>query len=158
MRKSFMLISWVLILLLTLPASSAGASSPPLDVNFVVPTQFSPDGTGPSFGPFTASGPAVDAGLICPSGDTIDIYGRVTGFRSGTGMNFHIVKRFTCADGSGDFLVKLEVRTDRKGDNFNWMIIGGTGNYVNLHGKGQGVGLPADYGVLDLYKGVAHID
>ena len=154
MRKLLVLTSLTMILLLTLPALPVGASSIPLAVNFEVPTEFGPGGTGPSFGPFTATGPAVDAGLICPSGDTIDIYGRVTGFRSITGINFHIVKRFTCDDGSGDFFVKLEVRADRKGDNFNWMIIDGTGIYENLHGTGQGVGIPADYGVLDLYEGV----
>lgn len=158
MRKLLVLTSWTMILLLTLPASVAGASSPLLDVNFEVPTHFTPGDTGPSFGPFTATGPAVDAGIICPSGDTIDIYSRVTGFPSGKGMNFLIVKRFTCDDGSGDFLVQLAVRTDRKGDNFNWMIVDGTGDYVKLHGTGQGVGLPADYGILDLYEGVAHIN
>ena len=154
MRKLLMLTSLTTILLLALPVSPAAAASIPLAVNFEVHTEFGSDGTGPSFGPFTATGPAVDDGLICPRGDTIDIYGRVTGFRSVKGMNFHIIKRFTCADGSGDFLVKLEVRIDQKGDNFNWMIIDGTGNYDNLHGTGQGIGLPADYGVLDLYKGV----
>jgi hypothetical protein len=154
MRKLLVLTSLTMILLLTHPASLAGASSIPLAVNFEVPTEFGPGGTGPSFGPFTATGPAVNAGLICPSGDTIDIYGRGTGFRSVTGVNFHIVKRFTCADGSGDLLVKLEVRVDQKGDNFNWMIIEGTGDYDNLHGTGKGVGISADYSVLDLYEGV----
>ena len=154
MRKLLILTSLTMILLLTLPASPVGASSVPLAVNFEVPTEFGPGGTGPSFGPFTATGPAVDAGLICPSGDTIDIYSLVTRFRSVTGINFHIVKRFTCADGSGDFLVKLEVRADRKGDNFRWMIIDGTGKYENLHGTGQGVGEPAENGVRDLYEGV----
>lgn len=57
------------------------------------------------------------------------------------GFNILIVKRFTCDDGSGAFDVKLQVRIDQKGDNFNWVILGGTGAYERLHGTGQGVGV-----------------
>ena len=156
MRNAIVLISWAMILLLSLPASHGGASSPPLAVNFEVENTI--DGAQPSHGPFTASGPAVDAGMICATGQTIDVFVRAMGFHSVTGINFYVFKRFTCDDGSGDFLVKLEVRVDQRGDNFNWVIIEGTGNYVKLHGTGQGVGLSTDYGVLDLFKGAAHID
>lgn len=141
------------MLLLVISAGRAGAT-PPLDVTFEVPTDI-PSGTGP----FAASGPAVDEGLVCPSGDSIEVFGKASGFQSQTGVNFQIVKQFTCDDGSGEFLVKLQVRLDfARGDNFNWDIVGGTGDYEDLHGTGSGIGLPFDDSVLDLYSGQVHVD
>jgi len=158
MRKTIVLISWAMILLLSISASPAGASSPPIAVNFEVETHIFPDGTQPNGGPFTASGPAVDAGMICATGQTIDVFLKAAGFRSSRITNFQVIKHFICHDGSGEFSLKLQVLVDWRGDNYNWVIISGTGNYVKLHGTGQGVGLPADYGVLDLFEGAIHFD
>jgi len=151
------LAALVVVLVLAATGSLVWAATPPLDVEFEVPTTI-PDGGGPSFGPFTATGPAVDAGIVCASGDTIDVFGKASGFQSQTGVNVQVVKLFTCDDGSGDFLVKLQARIDNKGDNFNWNILGGTGSYDKLHGTGKGIGLPIAEGVLDLYTGAAHVD
>jgi len=107
---------------------------------------------------FTATGPAVDAGIVCPSGDTVEVFVKASGFQSQKEVNFQVVKLFTSADGSGEFLVKLQVRNDRKGDNFNWNILGGTDAYEKLHGTGSGIGLPLEGGVLNLYEGKVHID
>jgi len=145
-----------LILLLILTVAPATASSPPLAVNFEVQTVVLEE--DPDFGPFTASGPAVDAGIVCPSGDVIDAFVKASGFQSQTGVNLQVVKLFTCDDGSGEFYVKLQVRIDSKGDNFNWNIVGGTGAYEKLHGTGSGIGIPTTEGVLDLYEGQLHID
>lgn len=160
MRKHKIVISSTVILFLVLSVAPGAASSPPQGVEFEVPTTLPPDG-GPSFGPFTATGPAVDAGIVCPSGDTIDVFGKRSGDQSQRGFNIQIVKLFTCDDGSGEFFVKLQVRIDQKGDNFNWTIMKGTGDYVKLHGTGKGVGLYLSAEpevVLDLYTGTAHID
>ena len=100
----------------------------------------------------------MDAGIICPSGDVIDTFFKATGFQSQTGMNIQVVKLFTCADGSGAFLVKLQVRLDRRGANFNWNMLGGTGAYQKLHGTGSGIGIPGPDSILDLYDGQVHID
>jgi hypothetical protein len=154
-----MFIAAVAILLLVLSIVPGAASSPPLGVEFEVPTTFPPPpAIIPSFGPFTATGPAVDAGIVCGSGDTIDVSGKVSGSQGQRGENYQIVKLFTCDDGSGEFLVKLQVRNDHKGDNFNWVIVGGSGDYEKLHGTGKGIGLPMTGGILDLYSGAAHID
>jgi hypothetical protein len=155
--KRSMLITSTVLLLVVLSVAPGAASSPPLAVQFEVVTTI-PDGGGPSFGPFTATGPAADAGLICESGETIDVFGKASGFQSQTGVNFQAVKLFTCDDGSGEFLVKLQVRIDKKGDNFNWNILGGSGPYEKLHGTGKGIGLPILEGVLDTYSGSAHVD
>jgi hypothetical protein len=132
MRK---LTLFAALLILVLSASPVAASSPPQDVEIVVITTIPPD--GPPFGPFVATGPAVDAGLICPSGDTIAVENPASGWRSRTGINLHVKTLFTCADGSGTFLAKLEVRIDYRGDNATWMILEGTGDYAKLHGTGK---------------------
>jgi len=159
MRKLTVTITWTLILVFVLSVAPGFASSPPAAVQFEVETTFGPDGA-PSFGPFTATGPAVDQGLVCPNGDTIDVFGKVSGFQSPKGgLNFQVVKQFTCGDGSGEFFVKLQVRVDWMGDNFNWAITGGTGKYEDLHGTGQGIGLNViPDGVLDVYTGKVHTD
>jgi hypothetical protein len=156
MRRSFRLAAAAAALALVLPLASTQATTP-ADVSFVVPTTFPPAG-GPTLGPFTASGPAVDAGLVCPAGDTIDVGAMASGFRSRTGVNFHVVKLFTCGDGTGSFLVKLEVRIDRRGDNFNWVILDGEGAYETLRGTGVGTGTPIPGGVLDAYDGEVHLN
>lgn len=157
MRKFRFWFIFTLALLLLIAVVPASASSPPLEVNFDVPTEI-PDEGFPSFGPFSATGPAVDAGLICPTGDTIDVFVKASGFQSEFGVNLQVVKLFICDDGSGEFYIKLQVRIDQKGDNFNWTIIEGTGDYEKLHGTGSGVGFPIPEGVLDIYEGKVHID
>ena len=159
MRKLTITTTWTLVLVIVLSVAPGFASSPPAAVQFEVETTFGSDGA-PSFGPFTATGPAVDQGLVCPNGDTIDVFGKVSGFQSAKGgLNFQVVKQFTCGDGSGEFFVKLQVRVDWRGDNFNWTITGGTGQYEDLHGTGQGIGLNVvPDGVLDVYTGKVHTD
>ena len=159
MRKLTIATTWTLILVFVLSVTPGLASSRPTAVQFEVPTTFGSDGA-PSFGPFTASGPAVDEGLVCPSGDTIDVFGKASGFQSAKGgLNFQVVKLFTCDDGSGEFFVKLQVRVDWKGDNFTWTITGGSGQYEDLHGTGQGIGMDVvPDGVLDIYTGALHAD
>lgn len=157
MRKR-VLAALVVVLALAATGSLVWAASPPVDVHFEVLTTIPPGG-GPTPGPFTATGPAVDEGIVCPDGVTTDVFGKASGFQSQTGgVNIQVVKLFMCDDGSGEFLVKLQVRIDKKGDNFNWNILGGTGDYEKLHGTGKGIGLPIPDGVLDVYEGAAHID
>lgn len=155
MRKLIFVASTT-ILLLALSVGPGAASTPPSAVEFQVETTTPPE--GPSFGPFAAFGPAVDAGLICNSGDTIDVFGKGSGFQSGIGWNAQVVKLFTCDDSSGEFFVKLQVRFDWRGLSFLWTIVGGSGDYEKLHGTGEGIGIPEVYGVLDLYDGAVHIN
>ena len=136
-------------------AAPAGAT-PPSDVTFEV--EMSLLGV-PS--PFVASGPAVDSGLMCDEGAAIQVFGKVTGSQSKKGyVNIQAIHQFTCDDGSGDFLVKLQVRGNQDGNNFHWNIVGGTGDYEDLHGSGKGVGLPicGPDCVFDVYTGGLHID
>ena len=154
MHKLIVSIILVAILLLTLGVT-ASAATPPLDVSIVAHTSFGPDG---SFGPFWATGPAVTAGLICPAGDSIDQVSKVMGYQSNRSANYFVRKLFTCFDGSGSFLVQMEVRLDYRGDNANWIVLSGTGVYQNLHGTGKLVGLDPDgwYDVKDVFTGQLH--
>lgn len=131
------------ILVLT---ASAAAGPPPLGVNFVVHTVFADQG-----GPFTATGFAVDYGLVCAAGHTELISSTQTSLKSFAGTNYHVVYQFVCDDQSGTFDVKLSVRIDHKGDNFNWTIIGGTDAYAALHGSGQGYGVQTTQAFVDDY-------
>ena len=130
--------------------ASTASAAPPTGVNIEVPTLF--DGTPASF---QASGPAVDSGAICSSGTVQNVTRRANG-GSPPGINFHVLKEFTCSDGD-TFQIKLEVRVDRKGDNFRWVVTSGTGRFARLHGTGAGIGMPlpagSPDGVLDKYDG-----
>lgn len=151
MRRAITLGVAAAALAVALPLATVQAA-PALAVHIDVETSIAETG-----GPFTASGPAVDAGLICPSGDTSDVFAKASGYQSSTGgVSLIVVKEFTCDDASGAFLAKLEVRLDGRGDHFRWNIVQGSGAYAALHGAGTGYGAPpeGDYDVLDVYDGM----
>ena len=155
MRRSIRLALAAAALALALPLATVQAA-PARAVHIDVETSLL-DPSGLSGGPFTATGPAVDAGLICPSGDTIDVFAKAAGYQSGKGwVNLTVVKEFTCGDGSGAFLVKLQVRLDKHGDHYAWAIVAGTGAYGHLQGAGTGYGAAplGDYDVLDVHEGM----
>lgn len=142
-------------LIVSLPATTATAT-PPSDIVIEIDTTITDTGSG---GPFNASGPAVDDGVFCSSGESFDVFGRATGFQSNNGVNFHIIKALVCDDESGAIFVKLEVRVDRKGDNFRWNVVEGFGAYTDLHGAGSGVGFPTGPdSVFDVFSGKMHND
>lgn len=155
MRRIFVVL--VGILAFAISAAGGNATPPPaLGVSFVVPTTFGVSN------PFTAAGAAVEFGLVCPAGTASNVGAEQIappGGQSEQGVNFHLVKSFTCADGSGTFDVMLTVRLNKNGDNFNWRVVGGTGDYESLRGSGQGYGIyptttPPD--VIDYYFGTVH--
>jgi hypothetical protein len=159
MRRRFLAGVAGVAMLAAVTGAPVAAASPPQAVHIEVKTSFDPN-TDLSGGPFTASGPAVDAGLVCAAGDATDVApGKVAAWQSpaGRGINIQIVKQFAC-DGDGPtFLVKLQVRLDFANgtDSFQWVVVGGSGAYANLHGSGSGCGDYAAYpsGVLDVYDG-----
>lgn len=104
-------------------------------------------------GPFVATGPAVDTGVICPSGDTINI-----ALESMPRPHFTLLKVekiFTCDDGTGTFEVKMRVKLFPSGDTTAfWRITGGTDDYSSLRGRGSLVGTPTGPGTIeDVYTG-----
>ncbi len=155
MRKPPVLVVLTLALFLALSVTPGEASSPPLAVTFEVQTTLS----HPNGGPFVATGPAVDAGIICSHGSTVDVDLKASGEESPTTVNYQVHKKFTCAEPqTNTFVVKMQVR---KGNNYSWNIVEGTGNYERLRGTGQGQGTfvsGQSYDVLDVFRGAVHVD
>ena len=119
-------------------ASPAVAASPK-SVTIVSHVTFNPD--GPNYGDFVATGSAVDSGVICSSGTFVDLGIRFAGFQSNRGVvQLQVVKEFTCDDGSGTFVVKMQIQAnfDTGIESFSWVVLDGTGDYGSLHGSGSG--------------------
>jgi hypothetical protein len=111
-------------------------------------------------GTFEVSGPAVEAGLICPEGNVYDTKYRSAGSDSKRFINLFVHKLFVCADGSGSFEMDLNLRIfsppRTKG---TWRIVDGDGAYARLHGNGKlSASGAVENIVIDLYTGKLHND
>ena len=154
MKKMMAPISISIALLLALATVLSAAAAPARYVHIEAHEYI-----GQNNEPFLASGPAVDAGLICDSGTTAD--GSNTGTYSvGSITYFQVVKTFTCDDFSGSFDVQLSVRlnTSTHRTTAAWTVIGGTGDYASLEARGSLVGTPGDVpggDIYDTYNGIA---
>lgn len=145
-------VLFLFIMLIVTPALAA----PPLAVHIEVPATINPDPD-----PFVASGPAVNAGALCPTGTSTDLSVVIVADPPGTTIRIlKVVKRFICDDGSGTFDVNLVVKLDlaTHETSARWSIAGGTGDYVGLHGNGNLIGTPIVPGssIFDVYDGIIH--
>ena len=135
-------------------AGPVGAATPQ-GVTIVSHVTFNPD--GPNYGDFVASGDAVDSGVICSSGTFVDLGIRFAGFQSNRGVvQLQVVKEFTCDDGSGTFVVKMQIQAnfDTGIESFSWVVLDGTGDYGSLHGSGSGSTVPnAPIGNINTFVG-----
>jgi hypothetical protein len=124
---------------------------PPLDLHIETTDQFDTGGDE-----FSASGSAVVAGFICPSGTVDDLSVLVKDDTASDHSTLRVLKRFTCANTGSfdmDMVVQLDLATNET--SANWEIISGTGDYASLSGSGSLVGTPVDPGIsiLDVYDG-----
>ena len=154
MRRLILLAAVAALFLVALPVASAVAA-PPEQVSFGGPAFFA--GDHPFTGAFVAEGPAVDSGAMCPVGTTTYV---VTNERqTPKGVNLTILREFTCDDVTGTFQVRLQVRIPSEQlSTFRWVVVGGTGDYEDLKGNGNGFGLfpIGEFGVWDVYEGKLH--
>ena len=135
---------------------SAVVAAPPVPVTIEVEENLA---EGHWFDPetFYASGPAVDNGLVCATGDVVDL--EITwNMSSAPFQNLKAHKRFTCDDASGTFDIKMVVKLNKTTRNTTakWRIVGGTSGYAGLKGHGSLIGIsnnPAP-GIYDIYDGV----
>jgi hypothetical protein len=155
MNKKLTLAVLIALLLLGIVVVPAMAIKP-LDVQINVPE----NSVGPIPDNFTASGPAVFDGILCPSGTVIDLDWWTSGPPAGNFRILHVTKQFTCDDDSGSFDVDLVVRLDLVTDETtaNWKVVGGTGDYSKLKGNGKLIGTPGGIGAIidDEYLGKLH--
>lgn len=144
----------IAFILLAVTVSTVFAA-PPMDVHIEVTEYINTSGET-----FNASGSAVDAGVVCPTGTVDDLVVDVSGPPGGIFRILNVLKRFNC-EGSGDtFDVQLVVFLDLTTNETTarWNITGGTGAYAGLHGNGSLVGTPIVPGnsILDVYDGNMH--
>lgn len=126
-----------------LPAVAA----PPQSTTFTVVEQFSEPPTPGVF--------ASDGSIVCASGTTSNDT-LVSAIRSPNGLIFHVRKTISCDDGSGTFTLQIQARIGfNVGDATSgpWVVLGGTGDYEQLHGQGTVVGTQLGAGVHDVYTG-----
>jgi hypothetical protein len=167
MRKPLIVLG-VLLVLLAVSMAPASATKP-LDVELDMTTFFAkPPDLATGF--FTASGDAVDAGVMCPAGTKADLFPEKWAGNSGTITNGQVITEFTCTEGplAGDrFTIKLQLHIDARNPywTINWTVKGGTGAFADLHGSGNGMGslyfvpeFPFPIGALDVLDGGLHID
>jgi hypothetical protein len=149
-------ISIILVLILLLLSFTVAFAAPPLGLHIEVLERIDSN-LGPD--PFTASGLAVDNGVICPTGQVVDTVINYFGPPQGTYTFIYIVKEFTCDDNSGMFMIKMRVRlnTATGYTTARWHFTNGSGDYSRLRGHGTLVGTPGIPGtILDIYDGVVH--
>lgn len=152
MRKFSLLTAATMVAFVLMPAAPAVAA-PPLAVEITVQETIPVTIPGGG-GPFVATGPAVDAGAMCPTGSTINT--ALTSRGSGSHVNLKVEKVFTCDDLSGDFVVKMRVKLDTVTGftTARWNVMGGSGAYATLRGSGSLVGTPTVPGMIeDVYTG-----
>lgn len=148
MRKLRMLTVGIAILM----AASCSSSSDPLAVQITGPL-------GDPTGPLPITGPAADEGIVCDAADFeqfdfVDMDGKVLSeeetaqamqaeMETGEEVIASISNRFTCADGSGTFVLETKstlpvAEYDFEGSNAvaDWTVLSGTGDYESLSGSG----------------------
>jgi hypothetical protein len=141
----------LLVVILALSTSvTAALAEPPHAVVIESLETFTPGDT------FTASGPSVVAGVMCPSGGIEDLTNVMSG-PHGRFLHIDATKRLTCDDASGTIDVELQVRLnlDTLATTGRWSVIGGTGAYTTLHGGGRIDGTPVvpSVSIYDIYNG-----
>jgi hypothetical protein len=158
MRRIFVALAVSLLLVVT--AVSPAAATRPLGVEFT--NELS---TIDWYGPFEASGPAVEAGILCEHGTIVSLGDRPwpTGPRYPDGYStVGVYKGVVCNgdDPEADaFIVRLVART-WPGDHtvFQWAVIDGWGRFETLRGTGYGTGGYAPDLIIDTYVGSLHFD
>lgn len=156
MSKRGYVLSALLMVMVMVPAPFAGAKQS-LDVEIQVTVLA---------GAFEASGPAVEAGLMCDAGTMANpVPDKFVG-NSGVVSNAQVITEFTCGEGDfdgGTFVVKQQLHIDLTAEpatwTINWVVKSGTGAFENLRGNGHGTGIlltEPPFGPYDILEGRLH--
>lgn len=153
-----LLLGIIPVLILTVfTVTITEAASIPSDVTMsvhMIPHPGSDLGTGT----FEASGPAVDAGLLCRTGTIVDLERHLGAEPSQQITTFFVHKLFTCEDGSGTFSMRLNGSLTANRCTARWLVTGGESGYASLLGEGGFSCAFLDDGtVQDTYFGQLHL-
>jgi hypothetical protein len=158
--RSHRLSSRVVVVIMAAIFAALAAAAPvsaaaPKGVEIVSPMTFAPPGEF-NFGTFEASGPAVEAGLICESGEVNDTGIILAGEQSRVGkIQIPVYKTFSCS--GGDLFIRIQVHLDLETftETFSWVVLGGTGAYSHVRGGGDGFSFSddPDAGNVNVYSG-----
>jgi hypothetical protein len=130
-------------------------AAPPMDVHIAVDELIAGIGVDE---PFTASGLAVDAGLICAAGMVQDVSVATSGAPSAPFRIIQVLKRFSCGDGTFDVNMVVRLDTATHYTTASWRVVSGTGAYADMDGNGSLEGTPIVPGtsIHDDYYGSLH--
>ena len=143
-------VLFVVLSVLMVMFAPAALAAPPSGVEITVDVDIAAVS-----GDFTATGPAVANGLLCPAGSATGVFVGDTG-EGRRFTTFTVDYTFECDDESGAAVLRLNVWLDRStGRTFAlWRATGGEGDYVGLRGRGWLVGTPTLPGQIeDVYHG-----
>ncbi len=159
MKKRSLIVAALLIAAL-LAAATPVAASQPSGVNIVaIMDPNSQDPNGPMSGTFEASGPAVDAGLLCSAGAVQDVENPAYAWRSNQIIVLYVHKHFVCSDERDTFEMNMRVLLGPNGTVARWVITGAGGSYAGLLGAGSLSGTALEDGrYQDTYSGGLHIE
>jgi hypothetical protein len=102
---------------------------------------------------------ASTGGVVCAAGQVSAVSSRFVGFQSNRHAQILVDKRFECADGTFDVLLRVTLDFESCDTVGTWSVIDGTGAYATLRGSGSLTGDSAcDDTVLDVYTGAMHLD
>ncbi len=136
--KKRSLIGAVLLIAALLAVTAPVAASAPSDVSITALMYPNPeDPNGPMYGTFVASGPAVEAGLLCSAGTVQDIENPANAWQSNQVIVLNVHKHFACSDESGAFEMHMRVLLGPNGTVARWLITESDGAYAGLLGTGS---------------------
>ncbi len=159
MKKHQLLVTVLLIVALLSTASPVSAYTPAAVTIVSIMHPQPNDPIAPFYGTFVASGPAVDAGLLCEEGDVQDIVNPARGWQSGQVITLYVHKHFVCSDESGSFEMNMQVLIASTRTTAHWNITTGEGSYTRLFGVGRLTSVWLNENDLeDTYFGKLHIE
>jgi hypothetical protein len=98
-------------------------------------------------------------GPICATGQVSNVESRFTGWQDGSHAQILIDKRFECADGTFDVLLRVSLDFETCDTIGTWSVVYGTGAYATLRGSGSLTGdSTCGDSILDVYVGLMHVD
>ncbi len=154
-RTSLLTTMLATVALVGIGASPVVADDAELDVAIVNPIYVDDSGDAKvTGGPFTATGAAVEDGLLCATGTLTELHAHRE-MLPDDDFRVLVLKQLTCEDRPGALEIALWVDVvEGVGNAFEWQALWGTEALAGICGSGDGAGEWAeDPSVIDSYAG-----